>query len=50
MDRQEYEYKVIDMKPGIGPEQIETNLTAMGICGWQLVIVQGDCYVFERPR
>lgn len=50
MDRKEYEYH-IEVIPAITkPEDVATRLTALGICGWQLVTVQGDRYYLERPR
>ena len=47
---QEWEYRVETISVLTKPGDVAARLTAFGICGWQLVHVQGDRYFFERPR
>lgn len=46
----EFEYHVEIMPVLATAAEVSVRLTALGICGWQLVHVQGDRYFFERPR
>ena len=46
----EYEYRVETIPVLTKAADVEARLTAFGVCGWQLVHVQGDRYFFERPR
>lgn len=50
MDREEYEYKIEVIPATTKTVDIEIALTALGICGWYLVTVQGDRYYFVRGR
>lgn len=50
MDRDEFEYHVETIGVLASAADVSTRLTVLGICGWQLVHVQGDRYFFERPR
>lgn len=50
MERDEFEYTVLDIDAETPVAVLEARLTAFGICGWQLVHVQGDRYFLERPR
>lgn len=50
MDRREFEYKIEVIPVSTKTVDIEIALTALGICGWELVQVQGDRYYFLRER
>jgi hypothetical protein len=46
----EWEYRIIVIPKETKAIDAEASLCSMGICRWELVTVQGDSYIFKRPR
>ena len=48
--RQEWDYRIIVIPESTKAIDVENSLCGMGVCGWRLVSVQGENYIFVRPR